>query len=262
MELSQGEPVVAPSAPLEGGQQGTSATVGTPDLTQFMDIPPAPASAEPPVQGAVQGQDDSLRNIQSIADKRQAEIYKLQQTNELLMRQVLEAQKPVQAQGNPYDPNTNWPEWMRYETQQATRQAAEGARQATQEQNQIFMQNLAENAWVNQHPGVDVADIKAFNRQNGIAEWNLDAGYKLLTMPNVMSGIAQAAQGQVMEQFRKPQTGAIPVRGSSTGIQAEPKWNFAKLLVAVNGNPAILDALPPNVRSDFEKELYARQGRT
>jgi hypothetical protein len=99
---------------------------------------------------------------------------------------------------------------------------------------------------------VDIGGLKAFNRANGIADWNLEAGYKLMNYPTQMASVAQKASQQTLNNFRQPnqQNFSQPVRGNNGGSQ-NPSFDFKKLVEAAAKNPSIIDALPEADQKEF-----------
>lgn len=259
---TQGVPAAASADPAgQGATAAASAGVVDPALQGLMSSPSADPSAAPDpaqggAQGGAQGQPEDLigKRIQSEVDKVQArflsEKYQLEQRLAQAEQRLMQPQ--TQQQGNPYDYNTQFPDWFRYEQQAGIKAATEAAQKTSMETLQNMMAQAGEMQWIQQHPGVDVTAIKQFNRQNGIAEWNLDAGYKLLNFPNQIASAAQQASQQTLNQFRQPTNGSFaqPVRGNNGGMQA-PSFDFKKLVEAAAKNPAIIDALPEADQKEF-----------
>lgn len=251
-----------PSAAPQGGSVPVSAGVVDPNLTPLMTDTSADASAA--VQGAVQGggqgqatqPDEITRKIQSEVDKVQAKFLAEKYQLEQRIAQIQQQTQPQTPQ-NPHDYSTDFPNWFRWEQQQGLRATAEIAQKASMETLQNMIAQANENQWIQTHPNVDVSSLKAFNRMNGIAEWNLEAGYKLMNYPSQMATVAQTASQQTLNNFRQP-TGnfAQPVRGNNGGVQA-PSFDFKKLVEAAAKNPDIIDALP---EAD-QKEFWAAMGR-
>lgn len=236
------------------------------DLTPFLDIQPTtePTTA-PQVQAQVQTEPqvapEGVSELQRKLNERQIALYQAEQRANQLQEQMLrlmQTQQP-QAQDPMPDPNQDYAAYTRWVARQEVASVTKTIQESSRQEMQNMLAQLAETAWVSQHPNVDIGAVKAFNRQNGIAEWNLDAGMKLMNYNNTIQGAASAGVQQTINSFRQTQPTASPLRGSAPTGSVQPQLSFEKLAQAVNKNPDILDTLPKQVRDDFERELWARQ---
>jgi hypothetical protein len=270
MELDgQGVSPAASADQPEGGQgaaQGSASAVTLdPRLEGLIADSSADASAAPQGQGVVQGgmqgqtqqePDEMGRRIQSEIDKVRAgfmgEKYQLEQRLNDLQQRVFQQQQQSGPQQNPHDYNTDFPSWFRYEQQAGIRIATEQATRASEENLRTLVAQASESQWAQAHPGVDVGGLKAFNRANGIADWNLEAGYKLMNYPTQMASVAQKASQQTINSFRQPnhQNYSQPVRGNN-GSPQSPSFDFKKLVEAAAVNPSIIDALSETDQKEF-----------
>ena len=218
------------------------------------------ASADPSAvnQGGNQGAgqvtqpDEIQRKIQSEVDKVQArflaEKYELQQQFNQLQQRI--PQQPVQQ--NPHDYQTDFPNWFRYEQNMSEQRTAERATRASMEGIQNMIAQANESSWIQQHPNVDIHSLKAFNRMNGIADWNLDAGYKLMNYPSQIQQVAQTASNQTAQNFRQPQTGAQPIRPNGGQPVGQPTYKYEDLVKAVNERgEGVLKSLPQADQDEF-----------
>lgn len=226
----------APDVPLEPSQSGVSTGQPTPTQPVF----------------------DPAKHFQSIADQRLAENLRLQQELERLKSQVPQTTQGTQQ--NPYDPNKDWAGWIRFENQAAARQAAQESAQAVRNEFQGLFQQATESQWAQAHPGVDINAVKAFQQLRGIRDLN-DA-FTLMTLPNQLAQAqAQTAQ-QTIQQFRQPNSGAAPIRGTQgLGTPITPQLSYAKLAEAYSKNPDVEDTWPKEVQEAFWRETNGRAER-
>lgn len=241
--------------------------VGTPasavsDLSQFVADTSAGGSA--PTEGQPQvGSDEQVRHLQSLKDKAEAEKlalqYRLQQLEQQQNQFIQQFQQPQGQKSNPYDYSAQFPQWWEFEQKAQVDRIAEVSRNASREEIQGMIRQATEMSWVQAHPGVDVNAVKAYNRANGIADWNLEAGYKLMTMPNQLADTARQAAQQTINQYRNPTQGAMPVRGQSGGGLPQTQFSYEKTLQAYAANPDIENTWPQEFKDMFWRETYARQ---
>lgn len=238
METTQGMPN-DPSAQEnpDGGVVDTSAGVASPqvDTSAVPSDVGGEQGAVEPVQATpedVQRQEQSERDRERA--KWQAEVYardqQIRQMQEMQM-QYLRQQQP-QVQSNPYDMQTQFQDWQRFEMQNYGKQIAEETDKRFEQRLQTMLQQANETAWINQHQsemaraGITVDHIKNFNRMNGIQEWALDSGWKLMNMSSMVANVARQTQQQTINNIRQPQTGASPIRGTSPASVNTPKWSY------------------------------------
>jgi hypothetical protein len=262
MELEQGATPAGASAQSEGAP--ATASADTSGISQFVADPSAGGSA--PVQSEGQPQvsqssDEQIRHLQSLKDQAEAKAlafqYQLQQMQ--TAQQQFQQPQPQAPQGNPYDYQTNFPAWQSWETQAAARLAAQESTKAVRQEFEGLVRQSQEMQWIQQHPGVDVTAVKMFNRMNGIADWNLDVGYKLMTLPQTLTQVQQQTAQQTINSFKNPTQGAQPLRGQSGGGLPQTQFSFQKTLEAYNADPNIEETWPQGFKDAFWREVYARQ---
>lgn len=234
MEPLNGEPVATPNAAPEPQGEPT----------------PTPTGGEPTF--------DAAKHFQSIAEQRQAEIYRLQQEQERMRSEMLTLMQRVSAptQQNPHDYTTNFPEWNRWENQRLAEQIAEKAREASRQEFAGLIQRASEMQWSQAHPEVDIAAVKAFAQQRGIQR--LEDAYTVMKSQETLQTAFSTASAAALRQFQQPQSGASPIRGAEAA-PVQSKVSFKETLEAWSRNPAIEDTWSPEFKADFERELRAHQ---
>ena len=241
----QGQPVPAtPAAAFDP-------SLYAPDDPNATSQPGVPQGQPTPTQPAF----DPARHFQSIADQRLAENLRLQQELQRLQSQA--PQTPQTIQQNPYDPNKDWASWIRFENQAAARQAAQESANAVRQEFQGLFQQASEAQWAQAHPGTDINAVKSFAQMRGIRDLN-DA-FTLMTLPNQLAAAQSQASQQTINQFRQPNSGAAPIRGTQ-GVNApiQPQMSYAKLAAAYASNPDVEESWPVEVREAFWKETNLR----
>lgn len=263
MELApQGQPPVAPATPVT-----EPATPAVPEsLIPFL-AEPAAEPAQPPQQGQVQGQpglppeQDSARYFQSQYNKTLAEKYALEQRLAAIEAQRFQPQ-PLQAPPAP-DPQTDPAGYVAWKIDRAVESTMEKARTLQQQEMQTMLQQATEMQWANAHPGVDVNAIKMFNRANGIADWNLEVGFRMMNYPQTMANVQQRSTQAALDQFRQVQPGAQPVRQATAGAQpgqgGTVTLNYQKLAEDFARNPAVYETWPPELQKLFNQETNFRR---
>lgn len=217
--------------------------------------PSAPASVTPPVpQNPLQ----NSPHYQSLYTQTYNENQQLKRELELV-RQLQQVQTP-QMQPAP-DPATDPAGFVRFTMRQEINDALKQQQQMFQQAEQQRMTSFAETAWVQQHPGVDVQTIKNFNRMNGIADWNLEAGYRLLNQGNEVQAVARQTMQNTVQAMRSPATPQA-VR-STQGAQPAPSGpvalKFDTMLKAYVANPGIYDSWDKPAQLLFDQELANRK---
>lgn len=264
---TQGQPgTVEPAQPNAGGQPQPEPAV---DPSQKYVAEPQPAAQPSAEQGQVQGQVQQQtggEHFQSLYNREYAAKLAIQQEldrERAEKRELFGRLAPQQTvQQNPYNPETNNADYWRWEMQasadRAASKAAQEATRATQEQFQSLIQQASEAQWVQSHPGVDVQGIKAFNRANGIAEWNLDAGLRLLNYPQASAQAAQTSAQNVLNLNRQPTVGAVPLRGQTAG-GGEVALSYEKMAEDYqNTNGEAAKSWSPELQAAFKQETYRR----
>lgn len=188
---------------------------------QFVVESPNATPAVPEGQGESQGQNqqqtaavvpDLAKHYQSIADQRQAEIYRLQQ--ELQLKQTAQPQQGI-TENNPYDPQTDWWNALKWEQNRAAKEAAKSAAEQAMSGVLNFAKQQAtlqqEMQWQQAHPNVDINLVKQWGQMNGVN--SLDHAYTLMTLPNTIQSAQTQAANTAFNSFRQPQNVATPVRG-------------------------------------------------
>jgi len=251
---------VDPNTPvLPGGQEQQ---IPTP-AAAFDPSPYLPDDPNAPSQpGVVQGQPanaqpvfDPAKHFQSIADQRLADNLRLQQENERLKSQVPQGAQAIQA--NPYNPQTEWPAWIKFENLAAARQASQETAQAVRQEFQGMFQQATEAQWVQAHPNVDINAVKAFMQVRRVG--NMDDAYTLMTLPNQLAQAQSQASQQAINQFRQPNLGATPIRGAQNmGSPIQAQLSYAKLAAAYVADPRVADTWPQEVKDAFDRETNLR----
>lgn len=252
MEQIQGQTLSTQPA-LDGQAPAAPATpADISSLQQFVVEPQKPA--EPQVQGQAPAQPDpNASELLRLANQRYAENMALR---EQITRLQQQQPQPAPAQGaNPHDPNTDWPNWIRFENKAAAQEAAMQTLQMVVQQAQQFSRQNQEAQWQQAHPNVDINSVKAFAEFKGVRE--LDDAYALMTMGQQIQGAVQQAQQTVFNQFRQPANPAQPLRGGM-GSGAPVSLSFEKMLEAYTQNPNIENGWNPQLREMFHRELDVR----
>lgn len=244
------------------------------DVQQFVVQQPN-TDANANVQAQPQGQanqqtplDSQTAHWQRVANEKQILAFQLQQEIDRIRQENLARQnQPPQMQNvqqNPYNADTDWQSWMKWEQQAAAVSAAKNAAQETLQMVMGYAQQQqqaqAEQQWAMQHPGVDVMQVKAFQKMRGIQ--NIDDAYTLMSMPMMMNTVQNQAQQQTINQFRQPQVGANAIRSGSNVVDGQPiQLSFEKMAQAYSQNPDIEKTWNPELRQVFWREVSARQGQ-
>jgi hypothetical protein len=265
METMQGSPDAGQSADQSQGSpaKGQSATALPIEVPQQFIVPQAPDTtpAVPQEQGQSQGlpaqtiQADAnelarLRNAQSIADQRQAEIYRLQQ--ELQTR----ATPTPQQDKNPYDPQSNYEQWDEWRVNKIVERAVENQTKQLVTFAQRQQQQQQEITWQQAHPSVDINLVKQWGQINGVN--NLDHAFTLMNLNNTLQTERTQAAQSAFNQFKQPQNVATPVRG---GQQATGTINLSYEAMAKEYTESYGKAYEqwsPALRQAFDRETASR----
>lgn len=259
MDQFQGD-VQAASAQIPTG------TDGAPQPASAVVAPVVSADPSAAQQGGVQGTpqptvDDQIRQIQSLADQRLAQNYQLQQEVSQLRQQftdVLTKQIQPQQERNPYDPQTQNEQYWDWKLDQQGRRLLSEAEKVYDKKFMSLAQNAYESNWAQQHPGVDIAQVKAFAQSRGIQQ--LDDAITLMTLPNQFNQARTAGAQGILQQYRQPQQpGAVSVRGTNAAPQVQPQWNYEEKLREVTQDATAFDRWPPELQKAFDTETRVRQ---
>lgn len=256
METSQAPEQTPASAQQAPAQVPASASV--PDNLQAFVAPtsaPANAPAQVPAQPTAGTPDDRVAGLQRLVAQREVEKAQLEQRLAQLEQSRQATPSPEQ---NPYDPNVNWFEALKWEQNRSARIAAQEAVQA----NQKFFVDMAVNAyeqdWQRQHPDVSLAEVKAFSQQRGIR--NIDDAYTLMRMPQTVAQAAQAGQQATLQQFTQPSIAATPVRPQAGGAQVPVGLSYEKMAQEfTNTNGRVYNSWSPEVQRLFDHETNMRE---
>ena len=269
MENQQGQQGNGQPAGQQGQVQPEPAGGVPQNIQQWQEPAVAPAVEGQGVQQGTQPTTEGLspeQHFQRLYNKTLAEYYKERDDKQRLQQQYMEAlqrqaQPQQQQQVNPYDPQTQGLQWWEFENQKNIRTAVEESRKAVKDEFNQMIQQANELQWQQQHPAVDVQAIKAFNRVNGIAEWNLEAGYKLMNFGSQFNQIAQTQAQQALNNFRQPQTPITPVRGAPGAGNPQTQYASYEALALqyqeTNGNVA--KTWPKEVQDAFNLETTRRE---
>lgn len=270
MELdTQGVGVQVPSA-VPQGQGGTAPSSNGGGIPQSVQQAPASAVPSDATQGGVQGvlspEEQQLRAIQSEKDRIQAQNLALQQQlqdNQRFQQEMMLRMQQTQAPPDPKpDPQTQpeaYAQWLF--RQEATRLLAEQERRSQQQMVQ-FLATASEMQWAQQHPGVDVNVVKAYARQNGIADTHLDTAWKLMNYNSNMANVANQSINQAFNQIRQPQGVAQAVRGASGVGSANAGESFESAAREYEASlGAVYDSWPKAKQEAFDKEVNFRRNQ-
>lgn len=173
-------------------------------------------------------------------------------------------QPMMQQQQPPPDPATNPAAYVKYVVDEAMRNQSQMMLSQFRQEQDMRAAAQQEMSWAAAHPQVNIYAIKDFNRANGIADWNLEAGYRLMSAPQMQQQVANQAIAQTFQQvrqqntaptaIRQSQTGATPAVGTSIGL------SFEKAMAENDRtNGRAFDSWPPEVQQAYTRELFARQ---
>lgn len=268
MDNTQGSQPNAESAVLGQGSQMAESNVVLPNEVpqQFIVESPNATPAVPQEQGQPQGQNqqatpavtpDLARHYQSIADQRQAEIYRLQQ--ELQARQQQQATQ-VNTEQNPYDPNVDWWNAIKWEQNKAAERAAKLAAEQAMSgvlnyaQQQSRLQE--EQRWQQAHPQVDINLVKQWGQMNNVH--NLDHAYTLMTLPNTLQATQTYAAQTALKQYQQPQNPTTPIRGGQQP-PSTVSLNYAAMAEEFNRTKGLAyNSWSPALQKAFDQETYRR----
>lgn len=252
-----------PATPADGTQPGTPA-VPSQDLSRYQPEPATDPNT-PPAQGSPQGQPTpdltpQEKHWQSLAGQRYAQMMQVQAERDLLRQQLDQVQRSQQPQTpqNPYDIQQDYVNWSRWENNQLLEANTQRVQQVFMSNIQNAMKQQQEFSWQSAHPEVDINAVKAFATQRQIG--NLDDALLLMNYNQNMGQVAQNTTQQAFTQFKQPQVGATPVRGSTTQT-SQTMLSFEKLTRELAANPSALDNLPADLQKAYWQEFNARNGR-
>lgn len=249
-------------------QANETSTGVPPELQKFADTPSSNEQAtaqQAQAQDQAQnqpGQPDGIAELQRKLNERTVRAYQLEQELERVRQEQIalaQARAPQQANQNPHDPNANWTEWLRWELDQRDERIASKSEERFMNRLQSLAQQQAEIQWQQSHPDVDIQTIKAYARANGIADWNLELAYRDMVRGNTLQQVAQQTAQQAINQFRQPQPGAQPLRGTGSAGPQTVGLRFEKMLDEFTKNPSIYETWPPQLQKMFDQELYYRK---
>lgn len=264
MDETQGVNAGQPSAIPVGGQGVNTAPSDAVIDQQFL-APSTDTSAIPEGQGVNQGapqqsEADRYRAIQGERDRMQAENYRLQeqfaqtqqQYNELALRLVPQQQPNT----NPYDPQSQTEQYWDWKLDSKNKQLLAEAERMYENKFMGMVQQASEQSWAQQHPNVDVRNIKAQIKQRyGIDNpplQMLDDYHRIMTEPTRLQTVAQNAGQQALQNFRQPQTGATPIKPNGGMPVGQPTYKYEDLVAAVNQRgEGVLNSLPKADQDEF-----------
>ena len=248
-----------PATQIEQGQ-----IIANPAGSADPNLAQEPAADPAVIQGNGQGTPQNDQHFQNLYNRTLAENFALQQR---LQKQMETSQQQVQRPPqNPYDPQTQSAEWWRHENQTMARTAAEEARRATREEFGQVIQTFQKQQWLSTHSqemqrlGITQEHLEAFNQMNGIPPDNYEVGLKLMMLPTQMNNVARQAQQQTINNFRQPQTGAIPIRGGLPSIVQTPQYSYeVDALEYQNTSGRVYDTWTPEKQQAFDAETDLRR---
>jgi hypothetical protein len=263
MENTQGITPV-PSAVEQGGQVNISAGV----------VDPTQASAVPSdvIQGGIQGvgatqPDEIQRQIQSAVDKQRAQFlaekYQLEQRlNQLQQAQMEMLQRNQQTAQNPFDPNTQPEQYWDWKLARQQETLLKKAEEAYDQKLMGFLNQAGERQWIEQHPNVDINQVKAFAQSRwGVINPNIQQmndAVALMNLPSTMAQVAQTQINEIFNQMKQPQ-GAIPIRGANAAGGVQPQLRYDVLAQQFEqSNGRAYNTWTPEVQQAFDRETWAR----
>lgn len=235
-----------------GTPQEPQANEPTTEVVQ--DATQVPGNAEQP---QVQEADENIKALQRELNRRQVENYQLQQQIEQMMQtqQQMMSRFQPQADENPYDYSTQFPQWQRWETQRA---AQEANKQLLMTLQSLAVQN-SEQQWQAAHPDVNLGEVKAFAKMRwgaqNFTQQVLDDAYSLMTQSENINKVRNTTFNQTLNQFRNPNQAAVPMRGGQQ-TPVQPQLRLADLLKEYNRSPEEFERkYPDNVKTEFWKAV-------
>jgi len=219
-----------------------------------------PGNAEGEPQGQT-SENANIQNLHRMLNERQVMNYQLQQRLEMLESRVQQPQQTQQE--NPYDYQTQFPMWQRWENQLAARSAAVEANQALMMQlQQMAMQNT-EQQWQSTHPDINIGEVKAFARMRwgvpNVTEQVLNDAYSMMTQDYQINRTRTNAVNQAFTQFKNTSPSATSMR-SGQAPPVTPQIKFADDLKAWNDTDGrVEETWSPERRAAFHAELNTRK---
>lgn len=211
------------------------------------DVTPEPQGQPDDVE-ALKAELENLKqqktHFQSLADRRYQELLLAQAKS-----QQPGGQSPQAESTNPYNMQTDFPNWFRFEQKRGIQEALGEVFQRAESMTRAQQ----EAQWVANHPGVDIESVKAFGQVRGVRE--LDDAYALMTMQQREAGVAASVLNQTVNQLRQPTT-AAPLRGQPVGQPG--KQSYEALAKAYADNPDIEKTWSEQLRAAFWEETRAR----
>ena len=250
--IEQGQQVTDPST-----QQSDPAV--SQEMAQFLAEEPSAQQGQLPMETSNQPQIDyqkQYNEIQSAYSRSQAEKKAMEQQIDLMRQQQQLLYQQMQPQQQIPDRDIDPLGYMQWQINQSQQQVLRQAEQIAEQKISNLVQQATEMQWRQTHPQVDVNAVKDFARLNGIAEWNLDGAYKLMTYPQQMQTVAQQSINKTINNFRQPQN-TIPIRSAS--VPQANTYDSEKLMREVANDPSILNRMTPEFRSSFMKEVASIQ---
>lgn len=274
-EPNNGQVPNEPALPQANGQpEAQPANSVIPNVQEYMAEQPATQPAPQQADGQAQGQvntntqgtpeTDAYKNLQSIYNKTVAEKLAIERQFQMMQQQLQQPQTQPQNQTpqNPYDPNTDWWNALKWEQRQAAKEAAIEASQGTMQnvlkyaQQQTQLQN--EVQWQQAHPDADINQVKYFAQQRGIS--NLDDAYTILTLPQRTNQVITQTAQNMQQQFRQPNNGVSPIRTTSPAPMPTQGLSYEKMAAKFNEtNGAVYDSWTPEMQQAFNKETFLRE---
>ena len=225
---------------------------------QRYQVAPVPQPVPAPQTPVVDEQTESrIKAFQSQAEKNRIEAERNRQIAEqsareaeLLRQQLLQLQYQQPQYQAPIDPYS--PEGQEYQRQQELarmrQEILQQTQQIVQQQNQQFIQGLAEQSFIQKNPNVDLGTLKSFMQANGIASWNLEAGYKLMNPTPAF----QQQPIPIQSQFQQPQVQNIgAIRAGAGSVNQPIQVSFEKALADYRANPAVETTWSPEFKNLF-----------
>lgn len=234
-------------------QGGVTPEPSNVQVGQGQQPPQEPSNAG---QGVIPGDVEALvRGLKGTVDRLEVQLLQQQQAIE----QTRQPQQPQSPTENPYDYQTQFPAWQRWETQMAARIAAQESTQGIVQSLMQSSMQAAESQWQQAHPNIDINAVKAYAQINwgirNVTPKVLDDAVSVMTQSGrIAQAQTQGAQNAI-NQFRQPQNAAQPVRAQAGGTPIPTEGSFEKDLevYATNG------MTPPPTWSKARIEAFDRE---
>jgi len=204
-------------------------------------------------------QEKARRDLQAQRDRAMERLRQAEREKEFLLEQVQRSSQSNQStatpERNPYDVNTQFQEWFLWNQQQLEQRLTARLEEASGKSFNKLLEQAAEMSWQQQHPDMDLAEVKRFASMRGISR--LDDAYWLMNRENIEAGAEMRGRTSVTQQFANSQSAAPVQAGGGAGAQ---RLVFADDVAEWVKNPEAVEARwGPERTRIFHAELNARE---